>query len=254
MTPRTPPGQTREKIFQFVRDRLLEGLPPTVREIQEHFGFKAVQTAQEHLRRLIDEGRLIRKKGKARGYALPGRDIATEPNTLFVPLLGRVQAGALNTAIEDCEGYIPVQSRGIGVIETPPKHAAASPRRGGARRKSGATPRSSGPNRGPADAQNQPSGHGQLFALRVEGESMIGVGIMPGDIAIVRSQPTAVSGDIVVALVGDEATVKTLRIRFDRIELHPENPAYETIIPGPDECTILGKVVETRRHIEPPRL
>ena len=57
MTPRTPPGQTREKIYQFVRLRLLEGFPPTVREIQQHFGFSAVQTVQEHLRRLVEEGR-----------------------------------------------------------------------------------------------------------------------------------------------------------------------------------------------------
>jgi repressor LexA len=82
---------------------------------------------------------------------------------------------------------------------------------------------------------------------------MMGVGILPGDIAIVRSQQTANSGDIVVALIGDEATVKRLRLHRGRIELHPENPAYEPIIPGEDECTILGKVIETRRYFESPK-
>jgi repressor LexA len=81
---------------------------------------------------------------------------------------------------------------------------------------------------------------------------MRGAGIFPGDIVIVRSQPTAQTGEIVVALIGDEATVKRLRLRRGRIELHPENPAFEPIIPGPNECTILGKVIEIRRHLEPP--
>ena len=53
-----------------------------------------------------------------------------------------------------------------------------------------------------------------------------------------------------IALVEDEATVKTLRIRDDRIELHPENAAYSPIIPDPAEFSLLGKVIEVRRYIE----
>ena len=75
-------------------------------------------------------------------------------------------------------------------------------------------------------------------------------GILPDDIVIVRAQATADSGDIVVALVDDEATVKTLRLRNKRIELHPENDDFEPIIPPPDQCTILGKVIEVRRSLE----
>ena len=92
---------------------------------------------------------------------------------------------------------------------------------------------------------------GQLFALRVQGESMTGAGIMPGDVVIVRSQPTAHTGEIVVALVEDEATVKRLRLGRGRIELHPENPDFEPLIFSPDECVILGKVIEVRRYVEP---
>ena len=69
MTPRTPKGQTRERIFQFVRQRLMEGLPPTIREVQNAFDFRAVQTAHEHLEALVNEGRLTKNPGKARGYA-----------------------------------------------------------------------------------------------------------------------------------------------------------------------------------------
>ena len=194
---KTAPGATRERVYRFLRERLLQGRPPTVREVQERFRFKAVQTAREHLERLVAEGRLAKQAGKARGYRLPGR----ERPTALVPVLGRVQAGELSTAVEDLEGYIPVEGRNGD----------------------------------------------ELFGLRVRGESMTGAGILPGDLVIVRRQPTARSGEIVVALVGDEATVKVLRRRGRRVELHPENPAFRPIVP--DEFVLLGKVVEIRRYL-----
>jgi len=90
---------------------------------------------------------------------------------------------------------------------------------------------------------------GRCFALEVDGNSMVGAGIHEGDIVIVRQQPVAESGDIVVALLGDEATVKRLYIREERIELRPENPKYRPIpIGSGDDLRILGKVVATRRR------
>jgi len=212
MSPKTTPGETRESIYQFMRDRLLEGKPPTVREVQARFGFKAVQTAQAHLEQLVAEGRLTKEygehKGRARGYSLPASSVDAVGPTSFAPLLGHIQAGGLQAAIEDREGMVPVQ-------------------RGGRRAKSE-----------------------QLFALRVRGESMKDAGILPDDIEIVRAQPTADQGDIIVALVGDEATVKTLRHRRGKIVLQPENPAFEPIVLEPGECEILGKVIEVRRYLE----
>jgi repressor LexA len=200
---RTPAGETRERIYRFVRDRLLGGFPPTVREVKEAFGFRSVQTAREHLEALVTEGRLAKEAGKARGYRLGGDSRPTR----LVPLLGRVPAGPLNIATEDLEGYLPIQGHRSG---------------------------------------------DDLFGLRVRGESMTGAGILPGDIVVVRRQPAADSGDIVVALIGGEATVKRLRIRRNRVELHPENPAFEPIIPDPSELTLLGKVIEVRRYLERP--
>ena len=69
------------------------------------------------------------------------------------------------------------------------------------------------------------------------------------DLVVVHRQASANSGDIVVALVDDEATVKRLRIRKSRVELHPENPAYDPIVPPPDAVNLLGKVIEVRRYI-----
>jgi repressor LexA len=66
-------------------------------------------------------------------------------------------------------------------------------------------------------------------------------------VVVVRRQPTAQTGDIVVALVGDEATVKTLRLGRQRVELRPENPDFDPILLQPEEVTILGKVIELRR-------
>lgn len=90
---------------------------------------------------------------------------------------------------------------------------------------------------------------GELFALEIEGESMAGAGILPGDIVIVRRQERAEDGEIVAALAAGEATVKRLRIRRGRVELHPENPRFPPIVPDPAEVRILGRVIEVRRRL-----
>jgi repressor LexA len=198
---RTPPGQTRERVFRWVRDRLLAGRPPTVRDVQEALGFRSPMTAREHLEALVAEGRLGKDPGQARGYRLPGRE---RPATA-VPLLGRVPAGPLEEAIEDVEDHLPVAT-------------------------------GDDPDR--------------LFALRVKGDSMTGAGILDGDLVVVRRQDRAASGDVVVARVGDEATVKRLVLRGRRVEFHAENPAYAPIVPEPGAVAILGKVIEVRRRLE----
>lgn len=203
--PRTPAGETRGQVYRFVCERLMAGQPPTLREIQTEFGFRAVETAREHLQALVNEGRLSKEPGQARGYRLPEQASPALP-TRLVPILGRVQAGALTTAVEELEAWVPVQTR----------HAGDT-----------------------------------LFALRVRGESMLGAGILPGDIVIVRKAAAAANGDIVVALVDDEATVKRLRrAGGGRIELHPENPEFSVIVRHASEVMLLGKVIEVRRQYE----
>lgn len=83
------------------------------------------------------------------------------------------------------------------------------------------------------------------FGLRVQGHSMKDAGILEGDVAIVRSQETAGSGDIVVALIGEEATVKRYLPCNGGVVLKSENPEYKDIVldPKSDEFRILGKVV-----------
>ncbi len=83
------------------------------------------------------------------------------------------------------------------------------------------------------------------FGLRVRGDSMRDAGILEGDLAIVRPQETAQSGDIVVALIGDDATVKRYQARKDGVVLKAENPEYNDIHidSNSNEFKILGKVV-----------
>jgi len=90
--------------------------------------------------------------------------------------------------------------------------------------------------------------NGRCFALRITGESMRDAGINDGDLVVVRQQPVAENGDIVVAQLAGESTVKRLSIRDHVIELRPENPAFAPMPIGPDDdLRILGKVIGIRR-------
>lgn len=89
------------------------------------------------------------------------------------------------------------------------------------------------------------------FVLKVEGESMINAGIADGDFVVVRPQPDASVGDIVVALIDGEATVKTFTRNGDDIVLRPENPSMNPIrVTGSEDFAIAGKVISVIRRIE----
>ena len=91
------------------------------------------------------------------------------------------------------------------------------------------------------------TGHGQLFMLRVKGDSMIDAAICDGDVLVVRYQQTAENGEIVAAMIDGEATVKVFSRRDGHILLLPRNPHYDPI--PADNCTILGRVVLVMRSI-----
>jgi repressor LexA len=90
-------------------------------------------------------------------------------------------------------------------------------------------------------------GHGTLFALRVQGDSMVDAAICDGDLVVVRQQQVAENGDIVAAMLDGEATVKVLRRRDGHVELLPRNPAYQPI--PADHAVVLGKVVSVLRRV-----
>jgi repressor LexA len=94
------------------------------------------------------------------------------------------------------------------------------------------------------------TGDGDLFMLRVRGDSMIDAGIFDGDHVVVRQQSTADPGDTVVAgIPGEEATVKTFSRRRGKVVLRPANEAMDELVYSPDEVTIYGKVVTVLRKL-----
>ena len=94
------------------------------------------------------------------------------------------------------------------------------------------------------------TGDGELFMLRVRGESMIDIGIFDGDFVVCQSQTTATKGDIVIAgIPGEEATVKTYQERDDKIVLVPHNASLSDMVFDPAEVQIFGKVVTVMRKL-----
>ena len=190
-------SKREQQVLEFVRERLQDDIPPSVREICQATGIRSTSTVHACLKRLEDEGYIDRRSGLNRAIRLPGENVTR------VPLIGKVTAGIPILAVEEVEDYVPFS--------------------GG--------------------SKYQP---GELFALRVRGESMIGAGILDNDVVIVRRTSTAQSGDVVVALIGEEATVKRIFIERDYIRLQPENPAFEPIISK--EVPVLGQVISLVRY------
>ena len=100
----------------------------------------------------------------------------------------------------------------------------------------------------PIPAQYLHNKNNDVFMLTVEGDSMVEAGILDGDMVLVEKKPTAQNGDMVVALIEDEATVKTFYKEVDHIRLQPENSAMEPIIVK--DVTILGKVIGVIRMFQ----
>ena len=192
-----PLTEKQQRVLAFVKERLGDGIPPTVREICDACGIKSTSTVHSCLKRLEEQGYIDRVDGLNRAIRLPGESVTR------VPLLGKVTAGLPILAVEEVEDYVPFS--------------------GGSQ-----------------------YGAGELFALRVTGTSMINAGILDRDVVIVRRTNTAQNGDVVVALIGDEATVKRIYIESDHIRLQPENPEYEPIIVK--EVAVLGKVISLVRY------
>ena len=185
----------KAEVLEFLRKRIADGIPPSIREICAEMGFKSTCTAHKYLHLLEEDGDIELVQGSNRGIRMVGA-----PKGESVPLVGTVAAGTPILAQQNIEDYVMVD-------------------------------------KAPA---------GELFALTVKGESMINVGIYDGDIIIVRQTPEARNGEIVVALIEDEATVKTFYNDNGRIRLQPENDTMEPIIVN--EVIILGKVVASYRY------
>lgn len=190
-----------EYIAQFVEDN---GYPPSVREIGDAMGLKSPSTVHFHLKNMEEKGLINKGAGKGRA----------------VSLVGKPSAGFVSREEEEAEvpaGKVPI----VGNV------AAGTPILAQECIEDYLTFDTNGRD-------------GEYFALRVRGESMLYAGILPDDLVVVHQQRDAYNGEIVVALIGDEATVKRLNRKNGEVWLMPENPDYQPI--DGREAMILGKV------------
>ena len=193
---------------------------PTVRELCAMMKLASTNTIQTHLRGLIKKGYLIREASQARAFALTPLALAevTGETRRKTPSARRGQPLA-----------IPV----LGSVPAGPLFEAVENREGFLK------------------LDDMMPVNERTFALRAQGDSMRDKGIFDGDMLVVQSQSEAESGDVVVALLDREATVKTYLRRTDGQTLQPANEAYPPIHIPPDypEFTICGKVVGVIRRI-----
>jgi repressor LexA len=201
----------QQEIFDFIRKYSAKyGYPPTVRDIGKAVGLASSSTVHAHLSNLEKVGLLRRDPSKPRAIELLDR--------------------AVGSAVESVRGI--VRSDGIPVLGTV---AAGAPILA---------------EENIEDYVSVPAvagGDEGEFVLRVRGDSMKEAGILEGDMVVVHPQDTARDGDVVVALLGEEATVKRFFRESDHIRLQPENAAMEPI--RSKEVRILGRVVGLLRSI-----
>lgn len=207
----------REKaILKFIEKQITtNGYPPSVREIGKAVGLKSTATVHGYLGKLQEKGYIKKEDQKGRTLKLlkggAGKDKAAEETKNFYSGREMVEVPVIGK-ITAGEPILAVEN----VTDTFPI---------------------------PLDFV----GNSESFMLTVRGESMIEAGILDGDFILVKKQNMANNGEIVVALIEDEATVKTFYKEKDHIRLQPENSTMDPIIVP--TCEILGKVAGVFRKI-----
>lgn len=214
----------QRRVLEFIRRFIGEhGYPPTIREICEACEISSTSVANYNLRRLAEAGYIRRSGRLSRAIELTAAGVslvpfrlrpATAAETVHVPLLGRIAAG------------LP--------IPVPTENAAPDPD----------TDMVAVPAELVGNRQN-------VYALRVQGQSMVDALIDDGDIVLVQHTPTAENGEMVVAWLPDrkETTLKRFYLEGDRVRLQPANSQMEPIILPADQVQIQGRVIAVLRRL-----
>jgi len=201
----------QRQVLEFIDTEVRRrGYPPSVREIGEAVGLSSSSTVHAHLAALQDKGFIERDPTKPRAI-----EIRYEPSSGATVDRRPVRHVPLVGDVAAGTGVLAAEN----IEETMPL---------------------------PEDL----TGDGQLFMLRVRGDSMIDAGIFDRDFVVVRQQESADPGDTVVAgIPGDEATVKTFLRKRNKIVLRPANESMEDLVYDPSEVSIYGKVVTVLRRL-----
>lgn len=217
-TPRSALTTRQRTILDVIRASVTErGYPPSIREIGDAVGLTSTSSVAHQLRTLERKGYLRRDPNRPRAVDVRGPDGGAAP---AAPLTEVAGTGTLPEPT-----FVPVLGRiaagGPVLAEQAVEDVFPLPR--------------------------ELVGEGELFLLKVVGESMIDAAICDGDWVVVRQQNVADNGDIVAAMIDGEATVKTFKRAGNQIWLMPHNPVFDPI-PGND-AVVLGKVVTVIRKI-----
>lgn len=197
--------EKQKKILDFVNKQVREkGYPPSVREICKAIGFKSTSTVHAYLTNLEEAGLIEKEPSKTRALRVIDKNSRNFEGYISDNEIENVPIIGNVTAGQPILAVENIED----TFPVPVEYL-----------------------------ENSPS-----FMLKIKGDSMVNAGILDGDFVIVRQQDTASNGDIVVALIDDEATVKRFYKEKDHIRLQPENDNYEPIIVY-DNIYILGKVI-----------
>ena len=203
----------QQEIFDFIkRYSAKQGYPPTVRDIGKAVGLTSSSTVHAHLANLEKRGLLRRDPSKPRA----------------IELLDRVR----DSAADAVQGAFGIGRQGLPLVGSV---AAGQPILAEENIEEY------------IDVPQAAGGEDGEYVLRVRGDSMIDAGILEGDFVVVRPQEVAKDGEIIVALVGEEATVKRFFKEKDHVRLQPENPTLEPI--RSKDVQVIGSVVGLFRSV-----
>ena len=202
-------SKQEQRVYDYIKEKVKEsGYPPSVREVCAALGFKSTSSAHQYIWKLAEKGLIYKGDLKTRAIRIVEEESVPTQPSLSIPIVGKVAAGEPILAEQNIEDYFLI-----------------------------------GENFFSTDSLKNDN-----FVLKVQGNSMINVGINNGDYIIVSKQNTARNGEIVVALIEDSATVKTFYKEKDYIRLQPENDELDPIIVK--DVQILGKVIGLFRKIK----
>lgn len=202
----------QEEILEFIKTHIEKsGFPPTILEIQQEFSFKSPNAVQDHIRAIERKGLIRRSPNKWRGLELVG--VAKNKNDSAPP--STVAVPLVGRVAAGSPILAEENIEGMISVDRSLVHRAT-----------------------------------KLFALHVHGDSMIKAGIQDGDIVVARQQSAAENGEIIIALLGDEATVKRFYRKNKVILLQPANDAMAPIkVAKREDFRIAGKVIATLRKL-----
>lgn len=227
----------QHELLMFIHERMKEsGIPPSFDEMKEALDLRSKSGIHRLITALEERGFIRRLPNRARALevvklpdsmnpSLGGRKSRFEPSVIEGDL-GKVAAPKTQSNSDEGESGRPVAVPMMGriaagvpieAIQTHSHTIAVPP---------------------------EMLGGGEHYALEVRGDSMVDAGIFDGDTVLIHKQPTANTGEIVVALVDDEeATLKRLRRKGNSVALEAANPAYETRIFGPERVKVQGRLI-----------